>query len=68
MKSFLPLGALAIGLLVAASSFRRPGGNPEVGTVPPEIDATGWFNHIGPPLSLQSLKGSAVVIEFWATW
>ena len=32
----------------------------------PEIQATGWYNSDG--VSLKSLRGKFVVLEFWATW
>jgi thiol-disulfide isomerase/thioredoxin len=33
---------------------------------PKEINAKGWINT--GPLTLESLKGKVVVVEFWATW
>lgn len=41
-------------------------GPPKLGDIPPEIEAKEWFN--SPPLTLASLKGKIVVVEFWATW
>jgi thiol-disulfide isomerase/thioredoxin len=68
MKTFLALGAAALGLALLPA-FRLPTeNNPEVGSVPPEIDAEGWFNHLGAAPTLASLKGQTVLIEFWATW
>lgn len=37
-----------------------------VGQVPPEIKAGSWLNT--KPVTLASLKGKVVVVEFWATW
>lgn len=34
----------------------------------PNVTASAWFNHIGADFDLASLKGQAVVLEFWATW
>lgn len=46
---------------------RRP--QPEVGAVPPDINAEAWLNWSGPEApTLASLKGKVVVVEFWATW
>ncbi|MBI3039861.1 TlpA family protein disulfide reductase, partial [bacterium] len=36
------------------------------GKAPPEIKAEEWIN--SEPLSLASLTGKIVVVEFWATW
>lgn len=68
MKKLLALALVSAGLF-AAAGFRSPA--PEgldVGTQAPEIDAKVWFNHIGRPLNLESLRGQAVMLEFWATW
>lgn len=37
-----------------------------IGEPAPEILVRHWFN--SRPLSLESLRGSAVLLEFWATW
>ena len=37
------------------------------GSVPPEIQAADWLN-TNSPVSLESLKGQTVLVEFWATW
>ncbi|MCX7846770.1 MAG: TlpA family protein disulfide reductase [bacterium] len=34
----------------------------------PEINAARWLNTDVHPVSLASLKGKVVVLEFWATW
>jgi len=41
---------------------------PPVGTEAPEIEAATWFNHVGKNPDLESLRGRAILIEFWATW
>lgn len=39
----------------------------KVGDEAPEIGAEEWLN-INGPISLHSLRGKVVVLEFWATW
>ena len=41
-----------------------------VGDTAPEFGSsdTTWFNHLGQNPDLASLRGKAVLIEFWATW
>lgn len=41
---------------------------PAVGAPAPEIDGQVWFNHIGKAPNLASLRGQAILLEFWATW
>jgi hypothetical protein len=41
---------------------------PEEGDKAPEINAKEWVNTIGQAPNLKSLRGQAVLIEFWATW
>lgn len=63
---------LAVATLAAASSlvaFRSPiGDGLSPGTAAPEIATGAWLNHIGRPLTLNNLRGHAVLVEFWATW
>ena len=40
---------------------------PEVGQPAPEISAGEWVN-LKAPLTLASLRGKVVLLEFWATW
>lgn len=40
---------------------------PKVGQVAPEISAKSWVN-CNTPLTLASLQGKVVLVEFWATW
>jgi hypothetical protein len=68
MKTPLLFSAAVLGLVALLSSGSAPEDNPPVGSQPPEIDAEGWINHLGTPPTLASLKGQAVLIEFWATW
>lgn len=37
-----------------------------IGTTAPEISAETWIN--SPPITLNSLKGRVVVLDFWAPW
>ena len=39
-----------------------------VGSPAPSIEAGTWFNHIGAPITNETLKGRPVLIEMWATW
>jgi hypothetical protein len=67
LTTLTAVGVLAAGLF--AASFRADDENPpEIGTDAPEINATGWLNHLGAEPNLASLRGSAVMLEFWATW
>jgi len=63
--------AFAASLVGAAAlvAFARPSAEGlEIGSAAPNATASEWFNHIGADLDLASLKGQAVVLEFWATW
>jgi thiol-disulfide isomerase/thioredoxin len=40
---------------------------PPLGEAPPEVVAADWLN-TDAPQSLAGLKGSVVLVEFWATW
>ena len=60
------LGIAASTLTLAANAPR--GGDLEIGSPAPEIDGKVWLNHLGDGPSLASLRGQAVLIEFWATW
>ena len=69
MKWMVAFAALALGAsgLAVGSAVPRPEG-PEVGKPAPEIEAKNWFNNLGAPPTLASLRGQAVLLEFWATW
>jgi len=58
----------AAAAALAALGLVQTKGAPEVGKPPPEINGKNWLNHLGTDPSLASLKGQAVLIEFWATW
>lgn len=67
LNTLAALGVLAAGLLATPA---RAGEDkfPEVGKPAPEINAKVWFNQLGAEPNLASLRGSAVMLEFWATW
>jgi thiol-disulfide isomerase/thioredoxin len=48
-------------------SHRKNVKMPDVGEAAPEISAKEWIN-LKPPLTLASLRGKVVLVEFWATW
>jgi thiol-disulfide isomerase/thioredoxin len=57
---------------VAAGANPRPSSEPaqtasQLGSAPPEIQAADWLN-TNSPVSLESLRGQTVMVEFWATW
>ncbi len=56
----LLVAVMVLGLMVNRSVLQP--GSPAV-----EIAASQWFNTTGP-LSLETLRGQIVVLEFWATW
>jgi hypothetical protein len=39
-----------------------------VGKPAPALSMSGWHNTGGKALSLKSLKGKVVVLDFWAHW
>jgi hypothetical protein len=64
--SLASLGLVATGFALAASIPSE--GAPEVGKPAPAINGKEWVNNLGASPSLSSLRGQAVLIEFWATW
>ena len=68
MKLSLAIATLALGGLALALPGHAPA--PTVGDAAPEFGTSGtkWFNHLGQDPNLASLRGKAVLIEFWATW
>jgi len=60
------LGLVASGFASSVSTLSE--GTPEVGKAAPEIKAKEWVNNLGADPNLASLRGQAVVLEFWATW
>ncbi len=69
MKPNLALAAAALGALVAVGATAKSLPDlPEPGEQAPEIAAAKWFNYLGKTPSIDSLRGRAVLLEFWATW
>jgi hypothetical protein len=56
----LGAAAIALGLLVAGRGGAQP---PRPGTPAPEIAGGPWIN--SAPLTLASLRGRVVAVEFW---
>ena len=67
---------LALGAFAATSAAWQPTPtaghlveeSETVGQMATEPNATTWFNHIGAPVTLESLKGKVWIVEKWATW
>ncbi|MEZ5975604.1 MAG: hypothetical protein R3F17_16870 [Planctomycetota bacterium] len=73
LHNLVLLGLLALGGTATALSL--PGlapsqGEPHdpTGELATELKARTWFNTIGQPPTLSSLKGKVWVVERWATW
>jgi hypothetical protein len=66
MRRLLFAAAPVLALVAAASSALPEG--PAIGDDAPEFSSGKWFNNIGSNPSIASLKGKAILIEFWATW
>lgn len=71
----LPALALLLSAptLAAGDDFRREDGNRDLkdaleGKAPPALQVTGWMNTDGEALTLESLRGKVVVLDFWGTW
>ncbi|HIG11290.1 MAG TPA: hypothetical protein EYQ59_06545 [Planctomycetes bacterium] len=61
--------AVGLGMAFAVGAFTCPTPDlPGNGSAAPEIEASTWFNHIGANPDLESLRGQAILLEFWATW
>ncbi|MFT7485884.1 MAG: hypothetical protein ACI9F9_001736 [Candidatus Paceibacteria bacterium] len=58
------LGALALCFLFSCTGPEAPAH----GSAAPGIEAIAWYNNSGDAPSLASLRGKAVLLEFWATW
>lgn len=56
---------LILGLALAAWPALARAQDP-VGQVPPEFKATKWYNTA--PLTLEDLKGKAVLLQVFRTW
>lgn len=60
------LTVLAIYFAAGCGRTRLAGTLP-LGAEPPEVVAADWLNADGPQ-TLSELRGSVVLVEFWATW
>lgn len=58
-----PILVLALALTALPTFVRTEG---PVGQPPPEFKATKWYNTA--PLSLDDLKGKAVLLQVFRTW
>lgn len=58
--------ALAVPALLSNPAAQRQ--RPAVGDDAPAVDAQVWFNHLGKAPTLETLRGHAILLEFWATW
>ena len=66
MKALARTAALVV--LLAGAAGAQTNTRTAIGALPPEIDADRWYNLDGEAPTLASLRGRAVLIEFWATW
>ena len=64
MKPTVLLTTAALALFATTASAELPA----KGTDAPAIIVDKWYNHIGLDPDLQSLRGKAILLEFWATW
>lgn len=56
-----------------ADDFAREPNNREAkdsleGRTPPALQVSDWMNTGGEALTLESLRGKVVVLDFWGTW
>jgi peroxiredoxin len=63
-RSFLVL-LLSTSLLVLAAACSKEGPAPRVGSVAPEFSLNDLS---GKPVNLSELRGTVVLLNFWATW
>ena len=76
MKILMTAGLLlgfAASAMAAGDDFRREGQNRQAkdaleGKAPPALQVTDWMNTDGKPVTLKSLRGKVVVLDFWGTW
>lgn len=59
--------ALAIAAALAVAAFAWFA-SPTAGQPAPPITAGQWLNHTGPPLTLESLRGKWLLLDFWGTF
>ncbi|MEE8467050.1 MAG: hypothetical protein V3T22_01260 [Planctomycetota bacterium] len=66
----LALGSTGFG---QTDDFAREPNNREAkdlleGRTPPALQVSDWMNTGGEALTLESLRGKVVVLDFWGTW
>lgn len=59
---------LALAGMIWLDATRNPQGGPSSGVTAPEIDSEILDGKPGEFVTIDSLKGSPVVLDFWATW
>lgn len=67
-KPIVGTALLALTATAFLASSRSVPEGPAIGSIAPEIQAGTWFNQIGGSPTLESLRGHALLLEFWATW
>ena len=65
MKAMWPGRALVLAALLAAGLANEPAAAQalRIGAPAPEVAGVRWIN--GAPLTMQSLRGRVVLVEFW---
>lgn len=66
----LALGSTGFG---QSDDFAREPNNREAkdpleGRTPPALQVSDWMNTGGRALTLESLRGKVVILDFWGTW
>jgi hypothetical protein len=51
---------------VTAAVMAGHAGAQEIGGTPPELEAVRWYNT--PPMTLERLRGKAILVEVFRTW
>lgn len=57
---------LSLGLVLTVATAPPSASVPPAGGKVPEFNATKWYN--SPPLTLEDLKGKAVLLQVFRTW
>jgi hypothetical protein len=71
MHALLALSLSLVALPTHQDDFRRERGDALralEGNPAPALDVEGWMNTGGAPLTLESLRGKVVVLDFWGVW
>jgi len=67
VKNLLTPFLLVVAVAAASLTFAQNASD-LVGKQAPALKVSNWMNTKGKPLSMKSLKGKVVVLDFWATW